>query len=172
MSVKNKGGSLGGAEKEATQMKASDDKKSRKQRASDIGRALRTIYDDTLRESVPDDFSDLLGKLSRHVDGQSIMLSEAARRFAALPTPVKLLLILSAALLPIGRSEIELLEPINPNGGVAKFLEKRGEGLHHVCLETPDVAADLAAASAAGLPLIAAGVMAIALLLIPLAFPF
>jgi len=59
-----------------------------------------------------------------------------------------------AALLPIGRSEIELLEPINPNGGVAKFLEKRGEGLHHVCLETPDVAADLAAARAAGFPLI------------------
>jgi methylmalonyl-CoA/ethylmalonyl-CoA epimerase len=59
-----------------------------------------------------------------------------------------------AALLPIGRSEIELLEPINPNGGVAKFLEKRGEGLHHVCFETPDVAADLAAARAAGFPLI------------------
>src|SRR5512144_866282 len=59
-----------------------------------------------------------------------------------------------AALLPIGRSEIELLEPINPNGGVAKFLEKRGEGLHHVCLETPDVAADLAAARGAGFPVI------------------
>jgi methylmalonyl-CoA/ethylmalonyl-CoA epimerase len=59
-----------------------------------------------------------------------------------------------AALLSIGRSEIELLEPINPNGGVAKFLEKRGEGLHHVCFETPDVAADLAVARAAGFPLI------------------
>jgi methylmalonyl-CoA/ethylmalonyl-CoA epimerase len=59
-----------------------------------------------------------------------------------------------AALLPIGRSEIELLEPVNPNGGVAKFLEKRGEGLHHVCFETPDVTADLAAARAAGFPLI------------------
>jgi methylmalonyl-CoA/ethylmalonyl-CoA epimerase len=59
-----------------------------------------------------------------------------------------------AALLPIGRSEIELLEPINPNGGVAKFLEKRGEGLHHLCLETPDVGADLAAARVAGFPLI------------------
>jgi hypothetical protein len=55
---------LGGAEKKATPPKASEDKKGRKQRASDIGRALRTIYDDTLRESVPDDFSDLLGKLS------------------------------------------------------------------------------------------------------------
>ena len=64
MSANNKGGSLGGAENRATHKNASDDKKSRKQRAGDIGRALRTIYDDTLRESVPDDFSDLLGKLS------------------------------------------------------------------------------------------------------------
>jgi hypothetical protein len=40
------------------------DKGVRKQRASDLGRALRSIYDDTLRESVPDDFTDLLGKLS------------------------------------------------------------------------------------------------------------
>jgi hypothetical protein len=38
--------------------------KARKQRSSDLGRALRSIYDDTLRESVPDDFSDLIGKLS------------------------------------------------------------------------------------------------------------
>jgi hypothetical protein len=36
----------------------------RKQRPSDLGRALRSVYDDTLRESVPDDFIKLLGKLS------------------------------------------------------------------------------------------------------------
>jgi len=59
-----------------------------------------------------------------------------------------------AALLPIGRSEIELLEPIDAAGGVAKFLARRGEGLHHVCFETPDVAAELAAARAQALPLI------------------
>jgi len=59
-----------------------------------------------------------------------------------------------AALLPIGRSEIELLEPVNPDGGVAKFLEKRGEGLHHVCFETPDVTRELAGARAQGFPLI------------------
>src|SRR5262245_16051299 len=59
-----------------------------------------------------------------------------------------------AALLPIGRSEIELLEPIDPAGGVAKFLEKRGEGLHHVCFETPEVAAELDRARDTGLPLI------------------
>ena len=64
MSVRDKGGSLGGVGDKAAPKKAPDEKKSRRQRAGDIGRALRTIYDDTLRESVPDDFSDLLGKLS------------------------------------------------------------------------------------------------------------
>jgi methylmalonyl-CoA/ethylmalonyl-CoA epimerase len=59
-----------------------------------------------------------------------------------------------AALLKIGDSEIELLEPIDPAGGVAKFLEKRGEGLHHVCFETDDVAAELDATKAKGLPVI------------------
>ncbi|HEX8841912.1 MAG TPA: NepR family anti-sigma factor [Sphingomicrobium sp.] len=38
--------------------------KTRKQRSSDLGRALRSIYDDTLRETVPDDFLSLIGKLS------------------------------------------------------------------------------------------------------------
>lgn len=38
--------------------------KSKKQRAGDLGRALRTVYDDTLREPVPDDFVNLLGKLT------------------------------------------------------------------------------------------------------------
>jgi hypothetical protein len=40
------------------------DKKKNRQRTSDVGRALRTVYDDTLREAVPDDFLSLLGKLS------------------------------------------------------------------------------------------------------------
>ena len=44
--------------------KPSPDKSVRRQRSTDLGRALRTIYDDTLRESVPDDFLDLIGKLS------------------------------------------------------------------------------------------------------------
>jgi hypothetical protein len=62
LSVRQKGGSHRGADK--AMQKTSDEKKNRKQKAGDIGRALRTIYDDTLRETVPDDFSDLLGKLS------------------------------------------------------------------------------------------------------------
>ena len=43
---------------------SASDGKSRKQRSSDLGRALRSIYDDTLREPVPDDFANLIGKLS------------------------------------------------------------------------------------------------------------
>ena len=46
--------------------------------------------------------------------------------------------------------EIEIVQPINDDTGVAKFLAKHGEGLHHVCLQSTDVAADLIAAKAAG----------------------
>jgi len=59
-----------------------------------------------------------------------------------------------AALFPMQDGEIELLEPADPAGGVARFLERRGGGLHHICLETPDVAAALAHAKAVDLPLI------------------
>jgi methylmalonyl-CoA epimerase len=59
-----------------------------------------------------------------------------------------------AALLTIGNSEIELLEPINANGGVAKFLERRGEGLHHVCFETDNVGRELEATVARGIAVI------------------
>ncbi len=51
------------------------------------------------------------------------------------------------AFLPSGgpnSSEIELVEPIDPTTGVARFLEKRGEGLHHICLEVRDIDAALA----------------------------
>jgi hypothetical protein len=43
---------------------APHDKAARRHRAGDLGRALRSVYDDTLRESVPDEFLELLGKLS------------------------------------------------------------------------------------------------------------
>ncbi|MBP1777339.1 MAG: mce [candidate division NC10 bacterium] len=59
-----------------------------------------------------------------------------------------------AVLLPVGDDEIELLEPTNPAGGVARFLEKKGEGVHHLCMETRDVAAALARVKAANLPVI------------------
>ncbi len=46
-----------------------------------------------------------------------------------------------AALLTIGGSEIELLEPLSPESPVGRFLERKGEGLHHICFQTPDVEA-------------------------------
>lgn len=59
-----------------------------------------------------------------------------------------------AALLEVGGSEVELLEPLSPEGGVGKFLARRGGGLHHVCFETDDVARELEDARARGLQLI------------------
>ncbi len=44
-----------------------------------------------------------------------------------------------AALLGAGESEIELLEPLAADNGVGRFLERHGEGLHHLCFDTPDV---------------------------------
>ncbi len=58
------------------------------------------------------------------------------------------------AFLPAGDSEIELVEPINPDSGVAKFLAKRGEGIHHICLEVHDLEATLAELAAQGVELI------------------
>jgi methylmalonyl-CoA/ethylmalonyl-CoA epimerase len=49
----------------------------------------------------------------------------------------------TAAFLKIGNSHIELISPTDPTNGIARYLEKRGEGLHHVCFEVPDVAAEL-----------------------------
>jgi methylmalonyl-CoA/ethylmalonyl-CoA epimerase len=48
-----------------------------------------------------------------------------------------------AALLGCGAGEIELLEPTGPDTPVGRFLEKRGEGLHHLCFESDDVDKDV-----------------------------
>jgi methylmalonyl-CoA/ethylmalonyl-CoA epimerase len=55
------------------------------------------------------------------------------------------------AMIPCGESRIELLEPTGEGSPVAAFLERRGEGIHHLCLGSDDVAADDAALRAAGL---------------------
>lgn len=44
------------------------------------------------------------------------------------------------AMLPAGDSRFELLEPLSPDSTIGKFLDKRGEGLHHVALTVPDLA--------------------------------
>ncbi len=55
------------------------------------------------------------------------------------------------ALIPCGAGCIELLEPTTEESPIARFLEKRGPGIHHLCLGTEDVAADDARLRAAGL---------------------
>jgi methylmalonyl-CoA epimerase len=55
-----------------------------------------------------------------------------------------------AAMLPIGESRIELLEASEPDSVIAKFIEKRGEGLHHVALTVPDLTAAVERLKAAG----------------------
>jgi methylmalonyl-CoA epimerase len=54
------------------------------------------------------------------------------------------------AMLPAGESRIELLEATGPDSVIAKFIEKRGEGLHHVALKVPDLVAIVARLKAAG----------------------
>jgi LAO/AO transport system kinase len=56
----------------------------------------------------------------------------------------------NVAMLPLGDPRIELLEPSEPDSVIAKFIEKRGEGLHHVALKVPDLNAAVARLKAAG----------------------
>lgn len=53
-----------------------------------------------------------------------------------------------------GPGRIELLAPTRPDSPVARFLERRGPGLHHVCYQVPDIAAALAALEGEGFQLI------------------
>ena len=56
--------------------------------------------------------------------------------------------------LPFGASEIELLAPLTADGPIARFLERRGPGIHHLCYRVPDLDAALTACRAAGYRLI------------------
>jgi methylmalonyl-CoA epimerase len=47
-------------------------------------------------------------------------------------------------MVPVGESRLELLEATSENSTIAKFIAKRGEGLHHVCLKVPDLTAAVA----------------------------
>jgi methylmalonyl-CoA epimerase len=44
-------------------------------------------------------------------------------------------------MVPVGETRLELLEPTSDDSTIAKFIAKRGEGLHHVCMKVPDLAA-------------------------------
>jgi methylmalonyl-CoA/ethylmalonyl-CoA epimerase len=93
-----------------------------------IGIAVQSLEKDGL-------FYDLLGLIENHreeVASQKVM----------------------ASFRPVGGSSFELLEPTAPDSPIAKALEKRGPGVHHVCLDVDDVAAVLARLKAAGVKLV------------------
>ena len=58
------------------------------------------------------------------------------------------------AMLPIGDTRIELLEATSEDSPIAKFIEKRGGGIHHIAVEVEDIAAALAKLKAEGMRLI------------------
>ncbi len=88
----------------------------------------------SLREAVPF-FRDVLGL--EHVSTVEI----AERK-------------LRAAVFRVGESHIELLEATSPGTPVAKFLERNGEGLHHVCFQVDDVSGALSRVAAKGVRLV------------------
>jgi methylmalonyl-CoA/ethylmalonyl-CoA epimerase len=58
------------------------------------------------------------------------------------------------AFLPLPGSELELVQPTTPDSGLARYLAKRGQGMHHICLEVDDLAAMLSQLKARGIRLI------------------
>ncbi len=74
--------------------------------------------------------------------GDPILMEAQGVRLVFLPTG------------PEPAARIELIEPVDPESGVARFLAARGEGLHHVCLRSEDLPRDLAALAAAEAELI------------------
>jgi methylmalonyl-CoA/ethylmalonyl-CoA epimerase len=58
------------------------------------------------------------------------------------------------AFLPVGGSEVELVKPTSDDSGLRRYLEKRGPGMHHICLEVDDIQGMLERLKAAGVQLI------------------
>ncbi len=58
------------------------------------------------------------------------------------------------AVMTIDNAHIELVKPLENNSGVAKFLEKRGEGLHHICLEVENIETLIKSLQVSGIKLI------------------
>ena len=59
-----------------------------------------------------------------------------------------------AALVRVGGSQLEFIQPTDPTGGVARFIERRGEGVHHICFEVEDLDGTLEDLAKAEVPLI------------------
>ena len=61
---------------------------------------------------------------------------------------------METAMLSVGNVILELMKPIDSDGVIGKFIENRGEGIHHLCLEVDDIEKELSSLSAKGIKLI------------------
>ena len=61
---------------------------------------------------------------------------------------------MKTAFFKVGQTKIELLEPTAPDSTIAKYIEKRGEGIHHIAFAVPDVQQSLDEAASKGVQLI------------------
>lgn len=59
-----------------------------------------------------------------------------------------------ASLIEMENATVELLEPVGGEGAIAKFMEKHGEGIHHVCYEVDDIRAEVESLKAKGLEIL------------------
>ena len=83
---------------------------------------------------------DHIGIATRSIDEAAAFWREALGGVAA-HTEVVADQKVRVAMLPIGESQIELLEATSPDSPISKFLEKRGPGIHHIALEVKDIRA-------------------------------
>ncbi len=88
---------------------------------------------------------DLEAALAPYVDGLGMVVDHVEE----VPTER-----VRVAMLPIGDTKLELLELMDPESAIAKFIERRGPGIHHIALAVEDVAASIESLKAAGVRLI------------------
>jgi methylmalonyl-CoA epimerase len=99
------------------------------ERLDHVGIAVRSL-DEALRPYV--------NGLGLSVDGTEEVAGERVR----------------VAFLPVGETRIELLEPTAEDSPIARFIQRRGEGVHHLCFQVADLDAALERLKAAGVPLV------------------
>ncbi len=86
---------------------------------------------------------DHIGIATRHLD-EALALWQDALGLKVDSTEEVVEQGVRVAMLAIGETHIELLEPLSPSSPVGKFLEKRGPGIHHIAVRVPDIRAALA----------------------------
>lgn len=100
----------------------------------------------------------MIGKVD-HIGIAVRSIEEALPLYQALGLEIERIEVVEAegvrvAMIPCGETHLELLEPTREDSPIAKFLDQRGPGLHHICLGSDDVRADDAKLREAGLRLL------------------